>query len=230
MRPVLAIPFLGNADALEPVIASIDMDVRLVVIDNTTRSVAIDVVPDGAWVIEPPGNLGYSASVNLVIKSLPAEPFWLIANHDVVFAPGDLQRLAGATESGDWGWVGIHDWRVFGLTAETVERVGLWDENFHPVYVEDCDYERRCTLAGIRWGFIEGETTHVGSAVLKGSYSAQRDNGRTYPRNVRYYSDKWGVPGVRTEGGYSTPFDRGGSLADGTEPALSRLRDLAWDV
>ena len=224
------------------------MDVRLVVIDNTTRSVAVDVC-DG-WVIEPPGNLGYGASVNLAIKALPHEPFWLVANHDVVFAPGDLHRLAGATESGDWGWVGIHDWRVFGLTAETVSRVGLFDEHFHPAYCEDADYERRCTLAGIRWGFIDGGTSHVGSIVLRDhgadnarSYPANvayycqgsivlrdhgADNARSYPANVAWYCAKWGVPGVRAPGGYTTPFDRGGDLAEGTEPTLPRLRANAW--
>jgi len=223
VTPVLIIPFLGHADELRACVESIDMDVRLIVIDNTTRSVAVDVC-DG-WVIEPPGNLGYGASVNLAIKALPHEPYWLVANHDVVFAPGDLQRLAGATESGDWGWVGIHDWRVFGLTAGTVDRVGLWDEHFHPAYCEDADYERRCTLAGIRWGFIDGGTSHVGSIVLR-DHGA--DNARSYPANVAYYCAKWGVPGVRAPGGYATPFDRGGDLAEGTEPTLPRLRANAW--
>ena len=229
MRPVLAIPFLGNADALEPCLASIDADVRLLIVDNSPDGASWDVVPDDAHVIDMPGNIGYPMSVNLVIWSLPHEPYWLFANHDVVFAPGDLQRLIGATESGDWGWVGVRDWRVFGLTAEAVSRVGLWDENFHPVYVEDCDYEYRCTLAGVRWGFIEGETSHVGSAVLKGSHQAQRDNARTYPANVAYFCEKWGVPSVRGAHGYDTPFDRGGSIADGTEPSLPRLRKQAWD-
>jgi hypothetical protein len=223
VTPVLIIPFLGDAEMLRACVESIDIPVRLVVIDNTTQSLAVDVC-DG-WVVEPPGNLGYSASVNLAIKALPHEPYWLVANHDVVFAPGDLHGLVGATESGDWGWVGIHDWRVFGLTAETVMRVGFLDEGFHPVYCEDADYERRCTLAGIRWGFIEGDTTHVGSVCLREHGS---DNARTYPENVRYYCAKWGVPGVRAPGGFTTPYGLGGPLASGTEADLSRLRALSW--
>jgi GT2 family glycosyltransferase len=221
VTPVLAIPFLGHADELRACIDSIDIPVRLVVIDNTTQGIALDVVPDDAWVIEPPGNLGYAASVNLVIKALPHEDYWLFANHDVVFAPGDLHSLA---ESEGLGWTGVVDWRVFKLTAETVQRVGLWDEHFVPCYVEDADYERRCSLAGIRWGFIEGETTHVGSIVLR-EHGA--DNARSYPENVRYHHAKWGV-GVRMSGGFTTPFDAGGSVADGTQPDLSRLRALSW--
>jgi GT2 family glycosyltransferase len=221
---VLGIPFLGDPAELRACLDSIDIDCQLVIVDNTTRSLAVDVAPDDAWVIEPPGNLGYPASVNLVIKSLPHEPYWLFANHDVTFAPGDLHRLVGATESGDWGWVGIRDWRVFGLTAETVLQVGLWDENFHPAFVEDADYERRCSLAGIRWGFIEGETTHVGSVSLRVHGD---DNRRSYPRNVQRYLDKWGV-GIRAPGGFASPFGEGGPLDGHTQPHLSVLRANAW--
>lgn len=226
MTPVLAIPFL--AGDLRPALDSIDLPVRLIVIDNSPDGETWDVVPDDAHVIDMPGNIGYPASINLVIKTLPHEPFWLFANHDVVFAPGDLARLVTTAHTGEYGWVGINDWRVFALTAEAVSRVGLWDEHFHPCYCEDADYERRCDLAGVRRGFIEGDTTHVGSAVIRDFPEYGRANQRTYPANVRYFCDKWGVPAVRSGGGYATPFDRGGDVADGTEPSLPRLREQAW--
>jgi hypothetical protein len=226
VTPVLAIPVLDNPDLFVKCLASIDADVRLIVIDNSEDSFTWDLVPDGAHVIDMPSNIGYPASVNLVIKSLPHEPYWLIANADTEFAPGDLQRLLGATESGDWGWVGVRDWRVFGLTAETVERVGFWDEGFHPAYVEDCDYERRCTLAGVRWGFIDGDTTHVGSVCLR-DYRHRLGNDQSFPRNIQRHVDKWGVL-PRADGGFATPFDRGGSLADGLGPSLSILRTNSW--
>jgi len=224
--PVLAIPFL--AGDLRPCLESIDMDVRLVVIDNSPTGETWDLVPDDAHVIDMPTNIGYTASVNLAIRSLPREPYWLIANHDIVLAPGDLSRLVRATESGDWGWVGLGDWSIFGLTAETVERVGFWDEHFYN-YCSDADYERRCDLAGVRRGFITGETTHAGSAVINRYPQYARANRRSYPQEVAYYCEKWGVPAVRHPGGYETPFDAGGALAAGTEPDLSRLRRQAWD-
>lgn len=220
MTPVLAIPVLDHPDYFRRCIESIDMAVRLVVIDNSADGLSWDIVPDDAHVIDMPHNIGYPASVNLAIKANPLEPYWLIANADTEFAPGDLHRLAGATET--WGWVGIRDWRVFGLTAETVQRVGFWDEGFHPCYVEDADYERRCTLAGVRWGFIEGETTHVGSLSLR---THRLDNDRTFPRNVRRHEEKWGTP-VRGQGGYATPYDRG--FPSDEQPSLSVLRDNHW--
>lgn len=220
---ILGIPVLDHPDLFKRCLDSIDMDVELVIVDNSGESMTWGIAPDDAHIIEPVHNIGYAASVNLIIKSTPHEDAWLIANADTEFAPGDLYRLAQATE--DYGWVGIRDWRVFGLTAETVERVGLWDENYHPCYCEDADYERRCSLAGVRWGFIEGETTHVGSVSLRLHYD---DNQRSYPANVRYYCEKWGVPGVRAPGGYTSPFDSGAEVSTWTPPSLSRLRRQSW--
>lgn len=199
-------------------IESIDIPVRLLVIANGGSD--WDWLPDDAWLVELPHNIGYPAAVNLAIKCYPFEDSWLVANDDVIFAPGDLARLAAVER---YGWVGIRDWRVFKLTAETVERVGFLDENFHPAYVEDADYERRCDLADVPWGFIEGETSHDRSACLR---EHRRDNDRSYPANLDYHVRKWGV-GVRMPGGFATPFDRGDELGGGAL-ALSRLRSLAW--
>ena len=195
-------------------------DCRLLIIANGGED--WDWLPDHAWLLQPPGNLGVACSWNLTIKSYPLEDYWLIANDDVVFAPGDLARLV---ESEGYGWVGIDDWRAFKLTAEAVARVGLFDEGYHPIFGEDADWEKRCDIAGVRWGFIQGETSHVGSACLQ---HHRHDNGRTYPRNVQRYRDKWGVGQIRQPGGHRSPFDRGGSVADDTQADLSTLRANVW--
>ena len=219
MTPVLAIPTLGRPH-LADCLASIDIPVRLLVVGN--GPVDHDSLPEDAWLVDLPHNLGVAASWNLAIKCFPQEPYWLISNDDVAFAPGDLARLCGEMER--YGWVGIRDWRAFALAAETVERVGFFDENHHPIYCEDPDYERRCDLAGVPWGFIEGDTTHAGSACLR---EHRRDNERTYPANVAYHLAKWGVQQVRQPGGFRTPFDRGGQVSDWALD-LSRLRDQSW--
>lgn len=220
----LAIPFLTGFDDLRRCIASIDTDVDLLVIDNSFEGVPVDVT---GWVLPMPTNLGVAASWNLAIKSHPHEPFWLIANHDTVFGPGDLARLIAEMEKPGPRWVGMNgDWRVFGIDAEAIETVGWFDENYHPIYCEDVDYERRCTLAGVPWYFIEGGATHVGSASLE-EPRYRVANGRTYPANVAYHVRKWGGSHRGGET-FTTPFDRGGSVADWTLD-LSRLRDNAWD-
>lgn len=232
MIPVLAIPVISRFDLLRACVASIDAPVgRLVVIDNSPRGLggAVEAVcpptVGDLCVTRPPSNLGYPGSVNHVIKTHPAAPWWCIANADVVFGSGDLARLAETMTAYPGGWVGINDWRVFGLSAAAIERVGLFDENFHPAYCEDADYEYRCTLAGVPWGAIAGTTTHEGSVTIKEAPYGAR-NSQTYPANRAYYRAKWGGE-LRGGERYTTPFDAGGSVADWTLD-LRRLRDQQW--
>lgn len=217
MAPVLTIPFLTGEADLARCISSIDTDVRLVVIDNSDEGLTD---PDLAgWVIELPHNIGYPAGVNLAIKCYPHEPYWLIANHDVVFAPGDLDRLIAEMQKPGPRWVGMNgDWRVFGINAECIDTVGWFDERYVPCYGEDVDYERRCTLAGVPWYFIDGGATHAGSASIREPRYGAR-NAVTWPANLAYHVAKWGG-GFRGGETFTTPFDGHPPVA-----GVSRLRE-----
>lgn len=227
MIGVLSIPVLTRPDLLAACVASIDAPVdRLVIIDN--GGVVPDLQPPSSVgeliVTRPPANLGYSGSINHVIKTHPDEDWWIFANGDVIFGPGDLDRLAGAMENGG-NWVGLTDWRVFGLAWDTVVAVGFWDENFHPCYCEDADYEYRCRLAGVPYSSIPGTTSHVGSVVIQEARYANL-NAQTYPANRAYYRAKWGGD-LRGGERFTTPFDQGGSVAD-WRLDLERLLDNRW--
>lgn len=222
---ILGIPVISRPDLFADCLRSIDYPVRLVIIDNSGTGeygdIAADLRPD-ALIVEPAANLGWTASVNHIIRSFPHDPAWLIANADTTFAPGDLERLCA--EPG--GLVGVVDWRVFKLTAETVDRVGFWDEAGFFNYCSDADYERRCDLAGIDRHFIPGASTHVGSVTIQEARYGAR-NRHSYPAEVAYYRRKWGVP-VRQAGGFTTPFDEGGHLGD-WRLDLSHLRTTSWN-
>lgn len=223
MAPVLGIPVINRPDLLRACLASIDLPVHLVVIDNSGTGELGDVASEfDALVVEPAANLGYTTSVNHIIRSFPHEPYWLIANADTVFAPGDLARLC--EEPG--GWVGIVDWRIFKLTTETVERIGFWDEAGFFNYCSDADYERRCDLAGIDRHFIAGDTTHVGSVAIQETRYGSH-NATSYPAERAYHQAKWGVD-VRVPGGYATPFDEGGHLGE-WRLDLRMLRAISWN-
>lgn len=231
MIPVLGIPVINRPDLLEKALASIDVPVgRLVIIDNSWDGLDF-AVPERlepfTFVTSPPANLGFAGSVNHVIQTNARAPWWCIANADVEFAPGDLARLAAEMERGGPRWVGITDWRVFGLSFEAVERVGFWDANFFPAFCEDCDYERRCDLGGVERYFIEGATTHVRSVSIRSDERNARHNARTHPVNLAYYVVKWGGA---PRGGerFTTPFDSGAPLSHWALD-VRRLRDNAWD-
>lgn len=221
---VLAIPFLTGETDLLCCLQSIDTDVRPLIIDNSDSG--LPEMAERIHVIEMPNNIGVAASWNLAIKCYPAEPFWLIANHDTVFAPGDLDRLIEEMRKPGPRWVGMNgDWRVFGINAECIETVGWFDEGFAPIYCEDADYEYRCTLAGVPWYFIEGGATHVGSASIQDPRYAAA-NARTYPANRSYYRAKWGGD-LRGGERFTTPFDQGGHVGD-WRLDIRRLREQAW--
>jgi len=238
--PAFIIPVINRFDLLTRCIESIDHPVReLLVIDNSDRSEAENYVMDAVeanpqldttaqvWVISPRRNLGVAASWNLGIRQFPSEKWWCIANADTRFAEGDLARLCAEMTHPGARWVGMAgDWRVFGLAGSVVRKVGWFDENFHPIYCEDADYERRCTLAGVPWYSLPGESSHIGSVSWKSDDQGGRNNARTYPENVAYYVRKWGAP-PRSGEHFSTPFDAGGSLAD-WRLDIDRLRDLEW--
>lgn len=223
MALILGIPVINRPDLLRLCLASIDLDCQVVVIDNsgtgTLGDLAAEIRPD-ALIVEPAANLGYTASVNHIIRSFPHHDRWLIANADTEFAPGDLARLAREP-----GWVGITDWRVFTIDAETIDRAGFWDENFQN-YCSDADYERRCALAGADWRVIPGNTSHVGSVCWIGDQRGQANNARTYPIERAYYRAKWGG---EPRGGevFTTPFASGASVA-AWQLDRQRLADLRW--
>jgi hypothetical protein len=92
--------------------------------------------------------------------------------------------------------------------------------------MEDCDYEWRCKLADVPTYFIEGTTTHYGSAAIRSDERLNLRNRQTYPANVRRYVEKWGGP---QRGGeiFTTPFDKGGWIGD-WRTDLRIFRDQRW--
>lgn len=230
---VIGVPCINRPDLLERFLRSVDTGWPVVVIDNSDGlevADAADRVADDGWdvsVVSMPSNLGVAASWNLIIRTHTAASWWCIANADAELAPGDLDRLALEMDKPGPRWVGMNgDWRVFGINRECVEAAGLFDEGFYPCYLEDCDYEYRCSLVGVPWYFIDGGATHEGSAAIRSDPRLAARNAVTYPANLARYREKWG--GTHRGGEtFTTPWNKGGSVRDWTLE-LSRLRELRW--
>lgn len=219
--PVIGIPVLNHPQLLAECVASIDYPVeRLVVVDNSPDGEMGAVAAQHAspyvedlFVGEPPANLGYGPSANLVYRTHLDAPWVGIANADVVFAPGDIERLdlALSVMTDRPALVGLGDLRLFGVTQPFLDAVGLFDENFAPAYCEDVDLLYRARLAGAHVEFLPTGTTHVGSVSYRSDPRYAPGNARTYPRNVAYYEAKWGGP-MRGGERFTTPFDAGGPV------------------
>lgn len=225
----MGIPCISRPDLLAECIGSIDAEVgRLVVVDNSPAGLGDIVIPSTVHelvVARPAANLGFSASLNHVMRTHPAAPWWMFANADAKFAPGDMARVAAVLEAETGPFLcGIRDFRLFGQNAAMTEEIGWWDENFHPIYWEDDDYKRRIALGGGRYLMLAGETGHFGSATIQEATYGNH-NARTFPAQGDYYRAKWG--GGHNQETFTTPFDRGGSVRDWFVP-VSRLKDLSW--
>ena len=239
--PVLGIPHLNQRDLLLRCIRSIDYPVEmLVIVDNGRYELSDSVLIQTAaganaairclcHIWHP--NAGVAGSWNEVIKLFPAD-YWMLANDDIQFTPGDLEKMVKAAEDSNIqhstlniehripngaGMVyGNHGASWFAITRPGVEAVGLFDENLWPAYLEDCDWGYRADLAGIRrvtvpdCHAIHGTATD-GADGTKGSRTVNSDprlaeaNMRTHGRNFEYYRAKWG--GNNGEEKFQTPFN-----------------------
>ena len=102
-------------------------------------------------------------------------------------------------------------WHLIAFHRDAIERVGRFDENFHPGYWEDCDYSRRLALAYALdppfWTKAECEVTLESFA-----HAIQLAGVVIDPEPLAaFYTAKWGgMPSFET---FTTPFDSGKPLS-----------------
>jgi GT2 family glycosyltransferase len=219
MIPVLGVPILNGPDHLDEMIASIDVPVeKMVVVDN--GDVVGDIMPT---VIKPRTNLGVAASWNFIMKTHPEASWWMISNHDVVFFPGTLKRLADAMSDGGVAMLG--GFAVFAISREVITKVGWFDENYAPAYYEDNDFDYRCRLAGVKIRSLPASLLHQTSSTLREDPEYKAQNGRTFAANKARYLAKWGGEPYREK--FTTPFDEGGDFRD-CRLDIDRLKEQRW--
>jgi GT2 family glycosyltransferase len=191
--PALIVPILTGPRLLDTMLASIDFPVAHVIVIDNGRCTSMGRNRNGfiehLSLIEMPANLGVAGSWNLGIKSAPFAPWWLIANYDIEWPAGALERLAAASGPERVTLsAGLPPWCAFTIGEDVVQQLGLFDESFHPAYFEDRDYEDRCRNAGVEVRTTDVNVTHANSSTLQGGY--QEANARTYGDNFTYYQAK----------------------------------------
>lgn len=193
MIPVLGFLTYSRFDLADRLLASIDYPVEhLVIIDNSGKREYQPVKPElveNLWFIQVPYGLGYSGGLNLIVKTTPFAPYWLLVNDDTVFQPGALKKISERVDTEAINFLSIMPkWSGFVLGQGAVLKAGLFDERFHPIYFEDNDYERRLIAAGVKANFINAEIRHDNSSTLNSGFHSQND--KTYHANQRLYQSK----------------------------------------
>jgi GT2 family glycosyltransferase len=184
----------------------------VLIVDNSETKSAfleLELPSDNFYFSLPEKNLGVGGSWNrIMVEGLVGHPdtdaiFFL--NDDIILHPGTLDNLyENLMEEFDAvsGYMvkrflydlpesifstGMH-FSCFGLKRSTMDKIGEFDINYYPAYVEDTDYYYRMQRAGLKIGcntrapFIHRRHRNRKSPEIK----------EIHNRNRRYFQEKWG--------------------------------------
>ena len=191
--PVLGFATLSKFDLAQRLLESIDYPVqKLVIVDNSGKKAWIPEPNDYVselWTIRLPHGLGANGAWNLIIKSTPFAPYWVIPNDDSWFEPGALETIAHNVDPEKFNFVDVNPkWSCVVPGEGAVRTAGLWDEVFHPIYYDDDEYEWRMSMLGVEFNHIPAKVHHNNSSTLHSGY--QDKNQHTFSRNQKMFRDK----------------------------------------
>lgn len=193
MIPVLGFATLSRFDLAQRLIDSIDYPVEnLVIVDNSGQKRFEPKVPDTVskvWLLQVPYGLGANGAWNLIIKSTPHAPYWVLPNDDSWFEPGALQAIAEQVDTTRFNFVQVSPkWSCVIPTEGSVAKAGLWSERFHPIYFDDDEYEWRMKELAVGFHTIPAIVHHDNSSTLKSGYEDK--NVGTFRRNQLLLQEK----------------------------------------
>lgn len=186
MIPVIGFATVNRFDLADRLVKSIDYPVEhLVIIDNSGTGTYQPPENDNVtnvWVLPIPFGLGLVGAWNLIIKSTPYAPYWVLVNDDAWFAPGSLEKISQEATPETISFPNIiPHWSCAIFGEQVVAKVGLYDERFYPLYFDDNDMERRIKHAGFEPKWIDAKVNHDNSSTVNSGFEAA--NGRTYGKN-----------------------------------------------
>ncbi len=189
--PVLGFATLKRFDLADRLLASIDYPVEhLVIVDNSGTCTYEPKKPDwvvNMWVIRVPFGLGLVGAWNLIVKSTPYAPYWVLVNDDAWFEPEQMKKIPEQVDTNGLNFLDIlPSWSGVVFGEGMVDKVGLYDENFYPLYFDDNDLERRVDLAGVTKKTLAVKMGHNNSSTLHSGY--QNANSVSYSNNQKLYA------------------------------------------
>lgn len=193
MIPVLGFATLKRFDLADRLLRSIDYPVEhLVIVDNSGTQSWNPTKPElvkNLWLIRVPYGLGLVGAWNLIVKSTPHAPYWVLVNDDAWFEESALEIIAQDADPNGLCFPHISpEWSCIVLGQKVVEEVGLYDERLYPLYFDDNDYERRIRNANLPVTRIEAIVHHDNSSTLKAGYDQK--NAKTFRANQNLFDQK----------------------------------------
>lgn len=168
-------------------------------------------------------NRGLSNSWNEgILAAYEVADVVIIANDDVYFAAGDIDKLATKAEANRHNYMvscaGFNlahgkvipsmGYSCFAMNPISLEKIGMFDEQIFPIYGEDQDHHRRAHLLGlVETNCADTNVWHAGSMAIKKDPILARQNMVTQTKNFQYLQVKWAQQGDDMNTGYKTPFN-----------------------
>ena len=185
MIPVLGFAVYSQFHKADRLLESIDYPVKhLVIIDNSGLQTWEPKKPElveNFFVLRVPYGLGLVGAWNLIIKSTPYAPYWVLINDDAWFERGSLEIIAREADPEALNFVNIIPlWSCVVFGEGAIAKAGLYDERFYPLYFNDNDLYRRMINAGVKENRIPAKIHHENSSSLKGKSA---ENGRSFRAN-----------------------------------------------
>jgi hypothetical protein len=202
--PLLGIPILNQAHLLRALLDTLDYPVEvLAIVDNSSNDCSPESESSSALcheldsikarghpliksiqIARPFGNLGVAASWNLILSSFPHAPYALIANHDILFAPGVLASAVQRLDCRRPQFLSLlpppNSFSAFLITCRCWDQLGLFDTNFHPASCEDLDYRDRIAASAGVVDHLDGSFVYPAMAALNSSHSATINSDARY--------------------------------------------------
>src|SRR6187431_2122311 len=183
IKLALIVPVLKNFEGFTKLVASVDMPVYPIIIDNYNDNMGVGP----AW------NAGLAEAARLNID------YAIVVNDDVVFEPGVIRKMcamlgAGVdlvspqNSTGEQHPYGLNFWCFAVKPKPFLSKFGFFDENFAPAYYEDDDMAHRIKLSGGKIINLEDRIYHE----VRGSDMGQEWVDEAYAKNQKYYVEKWG--------------------------------------
>ena len=186
MIPVLGFCTLKRFDLAQRLLDSIDYPVEhLVIVNNSGTKEWTLTKPElvkNLWHIEVPFGLGLVGAWNLIVKTTPHAPYWVLVNDDAWFEPGALEIVARDVDTDALNFLDIvPQWSAVAFGEGMISKVGLYDERLYPLYFDDNDLERRVDFHGVPKRTIQAKVHHENSSTLKSGY--EHKNGKSFKNN-----------------------------------------------
>lgn len=185
--PAMIVPVLNRYDLLDEMLNSINYPIdNILIIDNGNQYKSNN---EKITVLNMPANLGLSASWNLGIKCFPHAKYWLFCSADNALGEESLKQID--EESGPDNLLLTNDaFGCFSVGEEVIEKIGLFDEYFYPIYYEDTDFFERvsrfCPENTIKRIPIQAKPT-VGSQTINSDDNFKNKNRKTFIKNKEYF-------------------------------------------